>query len=65
MSTVTPISTTESKTNLQQVAADVIERQFERVAGVGADRGGRAAERADKADLDAVLCRGWRARERN
>ncbi len=36
------------------LAADVIERQFERIARVGADRGGRAAESIDEPDLDRI-----------
>ena len=38
-----------------ELAPDVIKRELERVAHVIADGGGRAAERADEADLDGLL----------
>ena len=46
------------------LAAEMIERELERVAHVVADRGDRAAERADEADLDGLLLgeRGRRCR---
>src|SRR5471032_3307980 len=36
------------------LAAEMIERQFERIARVVADRGGRTAEGRDKADSDGI-----------
>ena len=43
------------------LAAVMVEGELERVAHVVADRGDRAAERADEADLDGLLLRHRRA----
>ena len=39
------------------LAAEMVEAELERIAHVVADRGGRAAERRDEADLDGLLLR--------
>ncbi len=42
--------------NAAHLAAQMVERKFERVAHVVADDGSRAAEGRDEADLDRSLC---------